>query len=173
MLLLSWYFDLIWWYMLVILYVLLSLKYFRKILMEGCANVILKWYPSLNYIILYHIISYISYHIISYHIYHKKHPLQNRTNVQKKGGGVKGLLNNVQKNCTFLKGGHPLVDQTGGQGVQHSRPAVVHVLVRGRKRGSENCAHLRSPTAKLTKKIPAKLIYQIDSNLFLYFYLPE
>ena len=39
----------------------------------------------------------------------KKHPLQNRTNVQIKGGGVKGLLNNVQKNCTFLKGRHPLV----------------------------------------------------------------
>ena len=39
----------------------------------------------------------------------KKHPLQNRTNVQIKGGGVKGLLNNVQKNCTFLKWGHPLV----------------------------------------------------------------
>ena len=38
----------------------------------------------------------------------KKHPLQNRTNVQIKGGGVKGLLNIVQKNCTFLKGGHPL-----------------------------------------------------------------
>ena len=39
-----------------------------------------------------------------------KHPLQNRTNVQiKGGGGAKGLLNNVQKNCTFLKGGHPLV----------------------------------------------------------------
>ena len=33
----------------------------------------------------------------------KKHPLQNRTNVQIKGGGVKGLLNNVKKNCTFLK----------------------------------------------------------------------
>ena len=39
----------------------------------------------------------------------KKHPLQNRTNVQIKGGGVKGLLNNVQKNCTFLKGGLPLL----------------------------------------------------------------
>ena len=38
----------------------------------------------------------------------KKHPLQNRTNVQIKGGGVKGLLNNVKKNCTFLKGGLPL-----------------------------------------------------------------
>ena len=38
----------------------------------------------------------------------KKHPLQNRTNVQiKGGGGAKGLLNNVKKNCTFLKGGHP------------------------------------------------------------------
>ena len=34
----------------------------------------------------------------------KKYPPQNRTNVQiKGGGGVKGLLNNVQKNCTFLK----------------------------------------------------------------------
>ena len=39
----------------------------------------------------------------------QKHPLQNRTNVQIKGGGVKGLLNNVQKNCTFLKGWHPLL----------------------------------------------------------------
>ena len=38
----------------------------------------------------------------------QKHPLQNRTNVQIKGGGAKGLLNNVQKNCTFLKWGHPL-----------------------------------------------------------------
>ena len=38
----------------------------------------------------------------------KKHPLQNRTNVQINGGaGVKGLLNNVQKNCTFLKARHP------------------------------------------------------------------
>ena len=38
----------------------------------------------------------------------KKHPLQNRTNVQIKGGGVKGLLNNVKKNCTFLKRWLPL-----------------------------------------------------------------
>ena len=38
----------------------------------------------------------------------KKHPLQNRTNVQIKGGGVKGLLNNVKKNCTFLTGRLPL-----------------------------------------------------------------
>ena len=46
----------------------------------------------------------------------KKHPLQNRTNVQiKGGGGVKGLLNNVQKNCTFLKGGHPLCCQLNRQ----------------------------------------------------------
>ena len=41
----------------------------------------------------------------------KKHPLQNRTNVQIKGGGVKGLLNNVQKNCTFLTGRLPLVSK--------------------------------------------------------------
>ena len=43
----------------------------------------------------------------------KKHPPQNRTNVQIKGGeggrGVKGLLNNVQKNCTFLGGWLPLL----------------------------------------------------------------
>ena len=38
----------------------------------------------------------------------KKHPLQNRTNVQIKGGGVKGLLNNVQKNFTFLARWLPL-----------------------------------------------------------------
>ena len=28
---------------------------------------------------------------------------------KKKGGGVKGLLNNVKKNCTFLKGWLPLL----------------------------------------------------------------
>ena len=39
----------------------------------------------------------------------KKHPLQNRTNVQTKEGGVKGLLNNVKKNCTFLNGWLPLL----------------------------------------------------------------
>ena len=38
----------------------------------------------------------------------KKHPLQNRTNVQTKGGGVKSLLNNVKKNCTFLNEWLPL-----------------------------------------------------------------
>ena len=27
---------------------------------------------------------------------------------KRKGGGVKGLLNNVKKNCTFLGGWHPL-----------------------------------------------------------------
>ena len=27
---------------------------------------------------------------------------------KQKGGGVKGLLNNVKKNCTFLKGWLPL-----------------------------------------------------------------
>ena len=32
----------------------------------------------------------------------KKHPLQNRTNVQTKGGGVKGLLNNVKKNYLLM-----------------------------------------------------------------------
>ena len=31
----------------------------------------------------------------------KKHPLQNRTNVQIKGGGVKGLVNNVKKKLHF------------------------------------------------------------------------
>ena len=51
------------------------------------------------------------------------------------------------------------VDQTGGQGVEESRQAVVHVLVRGRKRGSENHVHLRSPRAKRAKKVPAKWIY--------------
>ena len=29
---------------------------------------------------------------------------------KRKGGGVKGLLNNVKKNCTFLKGRLPLGD---------------------------------------------------------------
>ena len=49
-------------------------------------------------------------------------------NVQTKGGGVKGLLNNVKKNCTFLNGWLPLgalqklfggflsVKREGGQG---------------------------------------------------------
>ena len=33
----------------------------------------------------------------------KKYPPQNRTNVQIKGGGVKGLLNNVQKKLHFFE----------------------------------------------------------------------
>ena len=37
----------------------------------------------------------------------KKHPLQNRTNVQIKGGGVKGLLNNVKKTALFWNDGFP------------------------------------------------------------------
>ena len=37
----------------------------------------------------------------------KKHPLQNRTNVQIKGGGVKGLLNNVKKIALFWNDGFP------------------------------------------------------------------
>ena len=55
--------------------------------------------------------TYISYHIITTIFNAQKHPLQNRTNVQIKGGGVKGLLNNVKKNCTFLKGWLPLLSQ--------------------------------------------------------------
>ena len=43
-----------------------------------------------------------------YKIIIKKHPLQNRTNVQiKGGGGAKGLLNNVKKTALFLHGGFP------------------------------------------------------------------
>ena len=40
----------------------------------------------------------------------KKHPLQNRTNVQIKGGGggVKGLLTIVKKNTNFVKHWLPL-----------------------------------------------------------------
>ena len=49
----------------------------------------------------------------------KKHPLQNRTNVQIKGGGVKGLLNNVKKNCTFLKGWLPLVTNPSSQTLKY------------------------------------------------------
>ena len=37
----------------------------------------------------------------------EKHPLQNRTNVQIKGGGIKGLLNNVKKTAIFLRDGFP------------------------------------------------------------------
>merc|ERR1712102_219594 len=49
--------------------------------------------------------TYKNTHTYIQHTYNiQKHPVQNRTNVQiKGGGGVKGLLNNVQKNCTFLK----------------------------------------------------------------------
>ena len=55
----------------------------------------------------------------------KKHPLQNRTNVQIKGGGFKGLLNNVQKNCTFLKRGLPLVILMFSFWYMRSRPSTV------------------------------------------------
>ena len=48
------------------------------------------------------------------------------------------------------------VVQTGGQGVEESRPVVVHVLVRGRKRGSG--VHLRCPRTKRVKKMSARFI---------------
>ena len=48
------------------------------------------------------------------------------------------------------------VVQTGGQGMEELRPAVVHVLVRGRKRGSG--VHLRSPRTKQVKQMPAKFV---------------
>ena len=48
------------------------------------------------------------------------------------------------------------VVQTGGQGMEELRPAVVHVLVRERKRGSG--VHLRSPRTKPVKKMPARFI---------------
>ena len=60
------------------------------------------------------------------------------------------------------------VVQTGGQGVEESRPAVVHVLVRGRKRGRG--VHLCSPRTKRFKKTPARFIDKIDSYLILYFH---
>ena len=40
--------------------------------------------------------------------------------------------------------------------VEESRPAVVHVLVRGKKRGSG--VHLHSPRTKRVKKTPARFI---------------
>ena len=43
----------------------------------------------------------------------KKYSPQNRTNVQIKGGGVKGLLKNVQKNFTFLWRWLPLEEGEG------------------------------------------------------------
>ena len=43
---------------------------------------------------------------------------------KRKGGGVKGFLNNVQKNCTFLTGGLPLLplyDQNLNPQYNHER----------------------------------------------------
>ena len=54
----------------------------------------------------------------------KKHPLQNRTNVQIKGGGVKGLLNNIQKNFTFLTRRLPLLTAV------HQKRAVAMLAIR-------------------------------------------
>ena len=58
-----------------------------------------------------------------------KHPLQNRTNVQIKGGGVKGLLNNVQKTALFWKDGFPNLQQMRtwkkGQRGAHSKDKVL------------------------------------------------
>ena len=48
------------------------------------------------------------------------------------------------------------VVQIGGQGVEESRPAVVHILVWRRKRGSG--VHLRSPRTKRAKMMPARFI---------------
>ena len=58
--------------------------------------------------------------------------------------------------------------ELSGQGVEESRPAVVHVLVRGRKIGSG--VHLRNPRTKQFKKTPARFIDKIDSYLILYFH---
>ena len=54
----------------------------------------------------------------------KKHPLQNRTNVQIKGGGVKGLLNNVKKTALFWKDGFPKTLST-----KPTHESVFHVGV--------------------------------------------
>ena len=61
----------------------------------------------------------------------KKHPLQNRTNVQIKGGGVKGLLNNVQKNCTFLKRWLPSQHNAKLRGTEENWEYI----------GKNNCGH--------------------------------
>ena len=61
----------------------------------------------------------------------KKHPLQNRTNVQIKGGGVNGLLNNVQKNFTFPSRWLPLeLFQSRGQSVD------LNMMMGGEKGGA-------------------------------------
>ena len=50
--------------------------------------------------------------------------------------------------------------------VEESRPAVVHVLVRGKKRGSG--VHLRSPRTKRVEKMSARLIISTDKNKMLF-----
>ena len=50
---------------------------------------------------------------------------------KQKGGGVKGLLNNVQKNCTFLKGWLPLAerwhdDKGGGVSIPPKSDDVIY-----------------------------------------------
>ena len=78
----------------------------------------------------------------------KKHPLQNGTNVQIKGGEVKGLLNNVQKNWTFLRGGHPLDDSIHRKIVR--KPLI---LVESEKR---------------SKRVPIEIFFSSKYNSFIH-----
>ena len=66
-----------------------------------------------------------------------KTPLQNRTNVQiKGGGGVKGLLNNVQKNCTFLGGWLPLERRGGRDTMRDEVLGVARCVFKTQKQGT-------------------------------------
>ena len=64
--------------------------------------------------------------------------------------------NSQQQEEELLELSASTVVQTGGQGVEEWRPAVVHVLVWGRKRGSG--VQLRSPRTKQVKMMPARFI---------------
>ena len=80
------------------------------------------------------------------------------------------LLNSQQQEEELPELSASTVVQTGGQGVEESRPVVVHVLVRGRKRGSG--VHLRSPRTKRVKKMPARFIVKLTLiSFFLSIYL--
>ena len=72
--------------------------------------------------------------------FHSLHPLQNRTNVQTKGGGgVKGLLNNVQKTALFLMDGFPKCCDDDHDGDSGGVGEMADRVFSGR--GRAHCAH--------------------------------
>ena len=79
-----------------------------------------------------------------------KHPLQNRTNVQIKGGGGKGLLNNVQKKLHFSLGMASLITL-----INHKFFCLLLALVKDPCNGfeAEYCIAKEAPSTRFRYRL--------------------